>query len=207
MSYGVNAPQGLQPRTDLTGAAWNNQTNRYNIISAYGTNLFTGDPVTFDGNGGVAIGVAGAAILGVFFGCEYLLNGTFVYSPFWPAGTTPDNGTNATAFIIDDPNVVFDIQVGTAVAAPTPAVILSNIGANANFHSGAGSTRSGQSGFYLDFAAINNTATDNLKILGFTPVPTNPTPTVADGSAGSFNNALVIINNHIYKGGTGTAGI
>jgi ABC-type transporter lipoprotein component MlaA len=96
----------------LTGATWNNQTSDYQIISSYGTSLFQGDPVTFLNTGGIGIAVGGAAAsqgptLGVFMGCTYLLNGSYVYAPFWPAGTVPDNATNATAFVIDDPNVVF----------------------------------------------------------------------------------------------------
>ena len=202
MSYGVNAPQGLQPYSDITGTPWNNQSTQYNIISGLATNIFTGDPVIFDGAGGITVATAGSnPTLGVFVGCKYLLNGTYAFSPYWPSGTV---ASNAVAFVIDDPNVVFNIQAG---GAGTPAVILSDFGNNVPFHAGAGSTTSGQSGFYLDSANFAGTSTLNLKVLAFTPVPGNPTPTVRNGTQGSFNNALVIINNHVYKGGTGTAGI
>lgn len=213
MSYGINAPVGLRPTYMLSGATWNEQTSDYQIISAYGTSLYTGDPVTFVNTGGIGIAVGGAAgaqgpTLGVFMGCEYLLNGTYVYAPYWPAGTVPDNGGNATAFIVDDPNVVFDIQVASSAAFANPTIIQANMGLNANFDVGGagnpatGSTITGQSAYYLNYETLTpgTSATLNLKLLRFTPNPKNI-------PGANYNNALVIINNHQLKGGTGTAGV
>ena len=213
MSYGMNAPVGLRPTYMLSGATWNEQTSDYLIAPAYGTSLFTGDPVTWANTGTIAIGVGGNAggqgpIMGVFMGCEYLLNGTYVYSPYWPAGTTPDNGTYATAFVVDDPNVVFDIQVASNAAFANPTIVQADMGLNANFvvagvgNPAAGSTVTGQSAYYLIYETLTpgTSATLNLKLLRFTPNPTNI-------PGANYNNALVIINNHQYKGGTGTAGV
>jgi hypothetical protein len=213
MSYGINAPFGLRPTYTLNGGTWNNQTSDYQIISGYGTSLFQGDPVTFLNTGGIGIAVGGNAgaqgpTLGVFMGCTYLLNGTYVYAPYWPAGTVPDNAGNATAYIVDDPNVVFDIQVASNAAAANPTIVQANMGLNANFSVGgvgnpaAGSTVTGQSAYYLVFETLTpgTSASLNLKLLRFTPNPRNV-------PGANFNNALVIINNHQLKGGTGTAGV
>jgi hypothetical protein len=221
MSYGngTNTPNGLVPRQDITGSPWNGQTSQYNIISGYANNLFTGDPVTLLNTGGIGIAVGGAAAaqgptVGVFMGCKYLLNNQYVFSPYWPTGTVPDNATNAVAFVVDDPNVLFDIQVSsTANPLANPCTIVTaNLGLNANFQVGnpnggtgnpaGGSTRTGVSAFYLNFESLTpgTSATLNLKVMAFTPVPGNV-------SGVNFNNALCLINNHILKGGTGTAGI
>jgi len=66
----------------------------------------------------------------------------------------------------------------------------------------------GQSTFYLDFSEMSNTATYCLKLIDLEP---NPAPgqqfyVAGPPTKGVFNNALVIINSHYYKGGTGTAG-
>ena len=64
-------------------------------------------------------GVAGQPILGVFQGCEYYTpNGTYVAQEYWQAGTAT-NGRPVIASIIDDPFVVFDIQLGTYMGANT----------------------------------------------------------------------------------------
>lgn len=218
MSYGTNAPFGLQPRYMLTGATWNDQTSEYLIQSEYSTSLFTGDPVTWDATGTIQIATGGTAgsqgaTLGVFMGCQYLLNNTFVYSPYWPAGTAVDNNGYATAFVVDDPNVLFDIQVASSANFAAPVIDQIDMGLNANFAIGgtgnpaSGSIITGQSAYYLNYETLTpgTSATLNLKLIRFTPnptnlqVPSNPTP--------AFNNALVLINNHVYKGGTGTAGV
>ena len=184
MSYGINAPVGLRPTYMLSGATWNEQTSDYLIALAYGTSIFTGDPVILATTGTIDRQLAEmlavkAPIMGVFMGCEYVLNGTYVYSPFWPAGTSPDNGTYATAFVVDDPNVVFDIQVASNAAFANPTIVQTDMGLNANFavagvgNPAAGSTITGQSAYYFFMKALTpgTSATLNLKLLRFTPNP------------------------------------
>lgn len=100
MSYGINAPQGLQPISSVTGGSWTQKLTTYYISSTtaggittgYGTSIFSGDPVVFNtSNAGATFDdVSGtiaryaptyadaapstfavAPILGVFMGCEY----------------------------------------------------------------------------------------------------------------------------------------
>lgn len=199
MAYGVNAPFGLRPVKMLTGATYNGATTEYQIKNTagtgYGTNLFTGDPVTLLSDGTIGIGVAAAAIVGVFQGCKYTKSdGTYVTAPYWPASTSVQSTSAITALVVDDPNVIFDIQSNNATG-----IVATDLNANANFVAGAGSTISGQSGFMIDQTTIANGATLNLKIMALTPNPTNV--------FGGYDNVLVLINNHIYKGGTGTAGV
>lgn len=217
MTYGTNAPQGLQPYSMVTGACWNQQTTPYAIASGFGTNLFQGDPVIFDDNGGVPPGTgtlerggnASSPYLGVFWGVQYRdANGTLINSPYWPANTVtwnPGGSGNvaATAFIIDDPNVVYNIQcTGTgAVTGSVDTIRRQDIGYNyAITFATNGSTVSGLSGAALNLATQATTAALSLKLIGLTPAINN-------AFSQTFNNGLVIINNHVFKGGTGTAGI
>ena len=196
MAYGVNAAFGLKPIRYLNGASWNDAVNEYVIDSGYNTSIFTNDPVTFANDGTINIGVAGSAIIGVFMGCKYIdPNGNYVASPYWPAATSVQAGSSVIAFVADDPNIIFDVQTNSSVG-----LTQTNIATNANFAAGAGSTVSGQSGYVLDQSTSGTTSTLNLKILRFTQNPIN-----APGIP--YNNAEVMINNHIYKGGTGTTGI
>lgn len=101
MSYGINAPQGLQPISTVTGGSWTQKLSVYYISSTtangattgYANSIYTGDPVVFNtaNAGATFVNTAGtialynptytdaapstfaqAPILGVFMGCEYL---------------------------------------------------------------------------------------------------------------------------------------
>lgn len=209
MSYGNNvfAPMGLQPSQYQNGSTWNGQTSQYPLVSAYGTSLFRGDPITWDTNGTIKIGVAGSGIIGVFWGVQYTdSTGAYQFAQYWNANTVTSGSANATAFVIDDPNILFDIVVSNSTAAAPFYVAAVDLGRNANFSvaNSAGSTISGNSGYYLDANSIGNGATLSLKIIRLTPVPGNQFGT--NSNTVQYNNVLVKINNDVYQGGTGTAG-
>ena len=199
MAYGTNAPNGLRPVKKLDGSAWTGQTNSYPIASAYGTSIFKGDPVTILADGTLGIGVAGAACVGVFWGCQYIpsTGGLPVNSPNWVASTATQNSATALAYVIDDPDVIFSIQETNGAGAAGTPVALADVGLNANFAVGTGSTATGNSGASLDNTTENTTATLNLKILGLDPYPGN--------AVGSFANWLVSLQNHRFR--TGVAGV
>lgn len=224
MSYGTNAPQGFQPRQYLDGTPWSGQQSSYLIngnvsggATSYATSIFTGDLVSLLSDGTIGKTAAGTnASIGVFVGCKYAdVNNNMVFLPYWPASTPTYLNANIEAFVVDDPNVLFDAQVvGTAPSggSNTGSVNTINIGLNANgnylsdlnfnynINVGTGSTISGQSGAYIDMTTQGTGATLQLKLIRLTPRPGN-----TFGLA--YNNGLVLINNHVYKGGTGTAGI
>lgn len=117
--------------------------------TTYATSIFTGDPVVWGTSMGATPAVNGAVgsiarynptfadatpstfsvtpIVGVFMGCEYLsaVNGPLKYqtSAFWPASTQVVPGSTIKAFILDDPDVIFDIQVSTSIAAAANAFV------------------------------------------------------------------------------------
>jgi hypothetical protein len=225
MSYGINAPSGLVPSQYLSGALWTGQTSEYNILSGLAASIYTGDPVIPDGAGGITIATAGVGnpTIGSFQGCKYIdTSGVVQFSPFWVSGTVTRGGVPAVAFVTDDPNILYDVQIasgaGGAVAAPFPTIALVDLGSNYNLQVAQGTTYTpaggvsplpnpaigsalgGRSVWYLNTVGFGAGPTIQMKAIRYTPVPGN-------GAGVIFNNALCLINNHPYKGGTGTAGI
>jgi hypothetical protein len=212
MAYGyrTNSPFGLKP-----SRGWDGTTNPYYIASGYATSLFKGDPIVPLNDGTVGIASVGGAMLGVFWGCKYVnSSGTLVHSDYWPASTVVYNAANsngATAYIIDDPNVLFDIQVSSTTNGGTLYAAYTNLNNNANFaldatnkynsNPGTGSTVTGLSGYFIDQSTMGaGNATYTLKIMQLTPFINNAFDV-------NYNNVIVQINDHVLKGGTGTAGI
>jgi hypothetical protein len=158
-------------------------------------NLFLGDLVETTttgrarGDGGVReVGRAEAsdAILGVVVGWQP--DPAALDRVYHAASTTYG------VYVNDDPNVILECQSDDG----TPTVLL--IGANFNIVVAAGSTTSGASNMELDGDSGATTATLPLKLIGFSDRPDN------DVSAANMK-CLVTINNHLHKGGTGTAGL
>lgn len=209
MAYGTNAPFGLRPLSSINGGSWTEKTNEYTIYAdangaSYANSIFTGDPVVFaptlaQGNN-IAVYLPAKVtntpstfsplpILGAFQGCEYTLpNGTVVKSPYWPGGTVVLAGSVIKCLVIDDPDVVYDIQVSTTgdvlanarfptvnVTGGTPFLYPAWFGRNLALAIGndgdpaphlnvinpiSGSTLTGQSAFYA--VASSGTATNPL---------------------------------------------
>jgi len=194
MAYGTNAPQGLVPVKKLDGSAWTGATNPYQITSTYATALFRGDPVTILSDGTLGVGVAGSACLGAFWGVKFIdSTGRVRFENYWPGNPGVLTGSRVEALVIDDPNTVFTIQETSGTGTAGTPLALADRGLNANFLYTAGSTATGQSAVSLNNATEADTATLNLKILQLDPTPGN--------AVGAFANWLVVINNHLYRGG------
>jgi hypothetical protein len=190
MSYGTNAPQGFRVYVTSSSSTLNGALSNYSILDNYATSIFSGDPVALLATGGIGIGVAGAAVIGIFQGVIYTdLNNVTQWSPYWSANTRTFQGRPASAFVVDDPNVEFSIQSSTTVN-------LADLNANANFAIGAGNTRGGLSTTYLDMATLaTGNAALNCKLLRLEDDPRN-------GYGVAFNNVIVTLNNHSLKPGT-----
>lgn len=213
MAYGVNAPFGLQPRIHLNGSPWNQQVSTYPIASGYNASLFSGDPVALLADGTIGLWANGA-IVGVFAGVQYVdASGTLVRFPYWQANTVTFQAQTAEALIVDQTDVLYDIQsngtqfTNVGGAPQGYGIQLGNLNKNYNLAAGpGGSTRSGLSSYMLANDSGATTADLPVKLIRLTPQVLNQfgAGTVA---APNYNNGLVLINNHKYNGGTGTAGI
>jgi len=198
----VNRPNGLKPVSYLNGAPYTGQARLYSV-PVNSSALYIGDPVTLSGsadtNGlaGIAIGVAGSAIIGVVVGFLVAPPGVSLVATNIDL-TIRSIQASATAvqyaLVADDANIVFEIQDGQ-----TTPTALADIGRNTNFLISAGATTYSDSGT-TTAATLTDSTTANLKLLGFTQRVDN-TP------ASAYAKLLVRINNHVYSASTGTAGI
>ena len=180
----VDAAFGLMPIRHLSGNGYS-RANKYTITSGLAENIFTGDLCILTADGVLTPHSAGEVNnIGVFAGVSYTASdGSYVYSQYWPSGTT---ATNIVAYVYDDPHIVYKVQ-----SAGTPAQ--TNIGNCAEVVAGAGSTTTGQSGFEMNGTMSNGTA--SLKILGLYEAPDNAFGT----------NAIMegVINEHLLKDSAG----
>jgi hypothetical protein len=197
MTYGVNAPLGLQAASYGISAPWSGGFQVFPITANYGTSLFLGDFVTFTNGQLVRYTAGGAAPAGVFWGCTFTdPTGIVQIQKYWPAAQAVKVGTYAVANVIVDPNTVFTIQASAAFA-------WANLDKNADVtFATPGNPATGESGMMLDYTTVAVTNTLPLHVIAFDPIPGN-VPTVG-GTSVAFANVLVKLNNTtINAGATG----
>jgi len=195
-------PYGLRPINEVSGTSYAGATRKLPIASGYGTNIFYGSIVVIAADGTIQLmtDIGSQAdqfpvgTVGVFMGCSYT-DATlgFVNRQMWPANTV---AADAQAFIVDDPNVAFQMQADGAVAQAA-------LGRNAplaNVQSTTtGSTITGNSNVALD-ATTAATSGIALRIVDFVDAPGS---SVGD----AFTDVIVKFNPiaHSYTNPTGTA--
>jgi hypothetical protein len=181
----VDAAFGFVPIRHMSGNA--PRTNKYTIASTLAENIFKGDLVIIVAAGTLTPHTATETNnIGVFDGCSYTASdGSYVYSEYWPTGTT---ATNIIAYVYDDPYTVFKVQSAGTTAQ-------TNIGNCADVVAGAGSTVTGQSGFEISGTMAAGIATCKILALHETP----------DNAFGANAVMEVTINEHLL--GTNVAGI
>lgn len=166
------APYGLRPVKRADGMAYAGATSQYLIDPAgEATNLFNGQVVHIGADGYIALSTATGAdattnalptgttltgSLGVFMGCEYVnAQGQVIHSQYYPSGTAAPTGTQIKAYVVDDPNVLFQAQLDGAADQ-------SDIGANTFFaaaqSTSTGKTATGNSTSALDATTVTTTA-------------------------------------------------
>ena len=179
----ADAAFGFVPTRHMSGNA--PRTNKYTCASELAENIFKGDLCIIIATGLITPHTATEVNnIGVFDGCSYTASdGSYVYSEYWPTGTT---ATDIILYIYDDPYTVFKVQ-----SAGTPAQ--TNIGNCADVVAGAGSTTTGQSGFEISGTMAAGTATCKIMALYDAPENTFAANAVME----------VLINEHILKDGAG----
>lgn len=145
----TSAPFGLRPAMHGSGGIL--RPSRRSIAAAYTTPIYKGTPVLIAADGTVTIVVANSGrIDGVFIGCEYTdSTGKRNVSNFWP-GTS--GNTNIVAYILDDPNAIFEVQASGTLAE---TVVAGGYGISAS--PGSGSASTGLSTASLDIATAGTT--------------------------------------------------
>jgi hypothetical protein len=187
-----DAAFGLKPVGKLGSNVNSEGTTEYSIASGASGNIFSGDPVKMANTGTILVAAAGDQLLGVFRGCRYTnASGEVIYSSYWPNGTV---SSDAVAFVVDDPNALFEVQ-----SAATGSVVQTAVGNNADIVYASGSTADGQSG--VEISGTTAATSAQLRIVGFSGDPENNT--LGTGSQSANVNMIVKINEHFYAQTTG----
>jgi hypothetical protein len=163
------APFGLRPIGRLDNGSLE-VFRQYPIASGYAANIAMGDIVQLvDGGSATTIqkqsgtGDATTAIdmVGVFVGCSYTDPNTnqVVYSQLWPTGTV---ASDAMAFVVDDPSVLFTIQADGA-----PSNTGDVYGKNALLVQTAPNTSLKISRVSLDISTLATTATFPIRVIDY----------------------------------------
>jgi len=159
--------------------------NVYSILTSYATAICTGNAVRMSGTGKNienAVGTEGSAsmdMLGVFVGCSYTdANGKPTFSAYWPG--VSDGKTNIKAFVLDDPETVFEVAADSIAEG--------DVGALCNFNLGTGSALTGLSGSYAVVTGQTATTGKQLRIMGLVDRP--------DNAYGSYAKIEVMFATH-----------
>ena len=182
----LDASFGMKPVRMMGGSPYSGGQSRYRIAANYGTSIFQGDMVMQVTGGTLEIHADGGTvpIVGVFNGCTYTdpTSGEQVFSNYYPAST---NASDIISFIVDDPNVVFEIQADDTFPV---ADLFGNFDI---VYTNSGSTLSGISGAELDVTTGATTAGLPIKAIDISEDPEN------SDVASANTNVLVVIQNHI----------
>jgi hypothetical protein len=191
------SPYGLRPVNRVDGLPYAGATQAFLINPAgVNTNIFNGSIVAVNTDGYVVLVTTDgsdastnafpAGTIGVFVGCQYInAQGQVINSQYYPAGTT---GV-VTAFVVTDPNVVFQAQLD---GAGPQAALGANTFLAAVQSTSTGNTRTGNSTVALESTV--QTAAAAFRIVGF-----------ASGPGDAFTDVLVKFNpgQHSYLNATG----
>lgn len=182
----VDAPRGFKPVRYVSGAPYNGAVNEFSTAGGDSTAIFLGDPVTLSGTSQTIDGqiyadvdqaATGDIVIGVVVGVKPVTHESTIYR---------EASTARILYVADDPNLLFEIQEVSGGTALTAA----DIGLNADFVVGSGSTSTGLSGVELDNSTEANTATLDCKIVGFVNREGN--------EIGEHAKWLVRLNKHQY---------
>jgi hypothetical protein len=191
----VSAPYGFQPVNRIGGNPYAGSTRLVPIASSGGATsaaMFDGDLVELTSAGTCQVASSGSAVpqaLGVCVGVQYVNSmGQTVQAQYAPAGST-----NAVAYVVDDPTVLFKVAV---VSSGTTMGSLGRtaVGQNTSVVLNSGNATTGDSAQAID----DTTATTNtlpIRIVDVVP----ETATAAD----TYVEMIVKINTHTYNNTTG----
>lgn len=155
MSNTVNAPFGFQPVYHSSGYV---RPQAMTMTDNYGSNILQYQPVKIVA-GVVVPAAVGDAFVGTFMGVEFTdSDGRRRVSNKWVGGNI---GSNITAYITLDPQIVYQIQSNAAVN-------VDDIGEQFDFGSiTGGSLTTGLSAAVLDVAS--SAANAQMRLIGITP--------------------------------------
>jgi len=199
------APYGARPIGTLSASgSFTGKVRHLPIITTYGTQISYGDfcKVAADGTIAKDTGTTATTAVGIFMGCSYTDPTTKqkTFSQFWPASNA---ATDAMAYVLDDPFVVFQMQADEAMNT-------TDRGLNAAVVVTAGSSTIGHSKSALDGSTPATTNTLPLRIIDFVEGP-HSLPPKGTTASDAYPDVIVKFNaassgsasNHSYLNATG----
>ena len=162
------APYGARPiNTTSASGSYTGKVQHIKIASAYDTAIFYGDFVKLVTAGTVEkdTGTAALTPIGIFMGCKYTdsTSKQMTFNQQWPADMA---ASDAVAYVVTDPEVLFQMQSDETVAQAA-------LGANASVVQTAGSTSIGNSKNAFDGSTVATTNTFPVKVVDFVDGPTS----------------------------------
>jgi hypothetical protein len=186
-------PYGARPVGTLSAnGSYSGKVRHYSIASGYATSIFYGDFVKLVAAGGVEkdTGTTTLTPVGIFLGCSYTDPNTnqLTFNQMWTASIA---ASDAVAYVIDDPDVIFEMQADGTGAQTV-------IGNNVAVVQTAGSTTIGTSKNAVDISTVAaTTATLPIRIVDISSKSGN---TAGD----SYTDLVVKFNaGHIMSNTTG----
>jgi hypothetical protein len=176
----VNAPFGLRPARKVNGG--NVSQSVYSIATNYATAIYDGDVVEMTGTGRNVQKAAATNVdnIGVFKGCSYKdSTGSMVFSHHWPG--VSDNKSDIKAYVVDDPDVVFECQADGCVEG--------EIGVLVDWNVGTGSNTTGVSGLYAVVSGTSATTGGSLRVMRLVDRP--------DNAYGAYAKIEVMFAEHV----------
>lgn len=218
----VYAPQGLRPVSRRGSALISPAIQKMNINPATGTTHSIGsNEIVTNATATGATSTAGyidsvqqsipvaaaftnlnGPFLGVFAGCYFKITAFpgEMRQVFWQAGTAIVTGTPVVADVLYDPDIEYEIQVGTGTSLTQAMVGLYTSVGNINFidtsANGASGITLGQSTAYLNLGLpptnVFTAVSTDVQIIALSPRPNN--------AYGVLNNyAIVKINSRAFQ--------
>ena len=195
------APFGLRPIGRLDNGSLE-VFRQYPIASGYATNIAMGDIVqlvdggtatTIEKQSGTGDDSTEIDMVGIFLGCKFTdpNTGQLTFSQLWPASTV---ASDAMAYVVDDPNVLFAIQ---ADAAPTNVGDI--YGKNTLLVQTAPNTTFKVSRVALDISEISTDAQNPIRIIDYLGGDQG------DEKGTSFPILVCKFNYHQHSSTTGSA--
>lgn len=169
------SPSGFVLRKNPTGQS---RANAYTILASYATAIGYGDVVALATDGTIQQAAAAADTLGVFAGVQYTdSTGKPNFAKNWPGAVS--GATNIVAYVYDDQDNIFEVQVGASGTGYVQAAI----GDQADLVAATPVAATGQSAEYLNATLKGAGVQGQFRIVGFGSdgfydATTNPFPTV-----------------------------
>jgi len=205
----IDRPYGLKPINLIGGQVFAGQTRQYQINPAgFAGNIFYGDVVKLVSTGYLEkdTGEATATPVGIFQGCSYVnAQGQVIFAQYYPTGYAAPTGTTITAYVQDDPDVLFKavLVAGQTEGGNglTPTYLgISVIGTNAELVQNAGLTSTGDSRIGLYATTSATTASLPVRIIDVVPDTAN--------SSGNFVEVICKFNApYVVSTSTSSGGI